>query len=76
MPGPDPVVRRVHGGHRFAPVLIARGGSAAAPPAQPGPVQTTGPCRTADTAVTSVTVAGPMRDARDPACSIPGRCAW
>jgi hypothetical protein len=38
-------------------MLIAR----EAEPPQRSPAQTTGPCRTYDTAVTSVTVAGPMR---------------
>ena len=45
-----------------APVLVAREvGPQQRPPAQPGPVQTKGPCRTYDTAVTAVTVGGPMR---------------
>jgi hypothetical protein len=45
----------------FASVLAARGDGGGQPsPAQPGPATTKGPCRTYDTAVTSVTSGGPM----------------
>ena len=44
-----------------ASALVAREARPQQRPPQPGPVQTQGPCRTYDTAVTAVTVGGPMR---------------